>query len=101
MTELHIFRFLRTAITSAMLQRLTAQSRCVHAVFSPGRLGIAALGRALRTRTTPNQAIKRVDRFLGNPKLDDAACQIAPLRAALGSGCRSSSARSPGKSDAV
>ena len=35
------------------------------------RAGVAAIGRALRTRALPKHAIKRVDRFLGNPRFDE------------------------------
>ncbi len=38
-------------------------------LLAGGVVGLAAIGRELRVPTTPKHAIKRVDRFLSNPKV--------------------------------
>lgn len=42
----------------------------VDALLRSRKVGVAALGRELRVDTIPKYAIKRVDRFLGNARLD-------------------------------
>lgn len=56
----------------------------VAAVAETGRVGVSALGRALEGKTTPKHAIKRVDKFLGNPRFRDHAAMETLLKAVLG-----------------
>src|ERR1700733_5328774 len=49
--------------------RVAALLQVVDAVGNAGRLSLTALGRALRPTTTPKHRIKRVDRLLGNLRL--------------------------------
>lgn len=56
----------------------------VAALASIKRVGVAILGRNLRTGTGPKHAIKRVDRFLSNMKFETREAQETYLRAVVG-----------------
>jgi hypothetical protein len=51
-------------------KRVRTLSVLVSALVLVGKVGVAALGRAIRTRVSPKHAIKRVDRFLSNTKIE-------------------------------
>lgn len=56
----------------------------VAGAFSARKLQLSAVGRQMPGRTSPKHAIKRVDRFLSNPRFDHRRAQEALLRRVIG-----------------
>lgn len=56
----------------------------VAAVANTGRVGVAAIGRALAVPTSPKYAIKRVDHFLSNRRFDDEKAREQHLAHVIG-----------------
>jgi len=56
----------------------------VAALLACGKVGVAALGRAIAGRVAPKHKIKQVDRFLGNAGVDVDGCCEGLALAALG-----------------
>lgn len=66
-------------------RRAACLGRLAVALMRGGRLGVAAIGRFIPTRTSDKHHIKSVDRFLGNAKVDlallwEALCALAAHR---------------------
>jgi hypothetical protein len=83
-TANQILRSVRGICKGTWKRHLVNLALLVHAAFECRRLGIASLGRAMQSRTTPKHAIKRVDRFLGNERFDHREAQEELLRAVIG-----------------
>jgi hypothetical protein len=83
-TANQILRSIREICKGTWKRHLVNLALLVHAAFACRRLGIASLGRAMQSRTTPKHAIKRVDRFLGNERFDHREAQEELLRAVIG-----------------
>src|SRR5579863_5843760 len=65
-----IVRFTKGLVNSWDQRRSSCLARMVVGLMQGGRLGVAAIGRHLQTKTTDKHHIKSVDRFLGNQALD-------------------------------
>ena len=70
MREAAIVRFVKGLVNSWDAIRSSCLARLVIGLMRGGRLGVAAIGRHVRTKTTDKHHIKSVDRFLGNQALD-------------------------------
>ena len=70
MREAAIVRFVKGLVNSWDARRSSCLARLVIGLMRGGRLGVAAIGRHVRTKTTDKHHIKSVDRFLGNQALD-------------------------------
>lgn len=84
MTADQILRGVQDICKGVWKRHLVNLALLVHAAFESRRLGVAALGRAMRCATSPKHAIKRVDRFLGNERFDHWTAQEQLLRAVIG-----------------
>ncbi len=84
MTADQILRSIQAICKSTWKRHVVNLALLVHAAFECKRLGIAALGRAMRCATSPKHAIKRADRFFGNERFDHWAAQEQLLRAVIG-----------------
>jgi len=84
MTTKRIMQTLQSIFKVFWKRHTTNLCLLVMSVFESRRIGIAALGRNLRVATTPKHAIKRVDRFLSNPRFDDREAAEVLLRSVIG-----------------
>lgn len=84
MTANQILRSIQVICKGAWKRHVVNLALLVQAAFECRRLGIAALGRAMRCATSPKHSIKRADRFFGNARFDHWAAQEQLLRAVIG-----------------
>jgi Transposase DDE domain len=83
-TANQILRSIQSICKGAWKRHIVNLALLVHAAFECRRLGIAALGRAMRCATSPKHSIKRADRFFGNERFDHWMAQEQLLRAVIG-----------------
>lgn len=84
MTTVQVLKGIQNICQGVWKRHLVNLALLVHAAFECRRLGIAALGRAMRSPTSPKHCIKRADRFFGNERFDHWAAQEQLLRAVIG-----------------
>jgi len=83
-TAKQIIKSLRGVFNNAWKRHVDILGLMVAAAFDARVLGIASLGRHLRSLTSPKHSIKRVNRFLGNKHFDDQQAQEDLLRTVIG-----------------
>lgn len=84
MSALRIVLFVGTLYQTLHAKRQRTLAVLVTALVTVGKVGVAALGRAIRGRVAPKHKIKLVDRFLSNAGIDVDGCCEALTLAALG-----------------
>ena len=70
MSAEQIVAFLDQVFQGFHRKRQKTLSVLVAALVTVGKVGVASLGRAIRSRVAPKHRIKQVDRFLGNDKVE-------------------------------
>lgn len=84
MTAKRIVQSVRVLFKGFWRRHLTNLGLMVAALADSGRVGIAAIGRALAVATSPKHAIKRVDHFLSNRRFDDEKAREQHLAQVIG-----------------